>query len=79
MFEGGNKIKTPGNNPDIFAVVVAMIGASVFMFTGDIVKDTRVFLTALKNDDTAKADTYLSNNFLEGTFIDEFKNYFDIF
>jgi len=61
----------------ILVLVVAMIVASVFMFTGGMVKDTKAFFVALKNDDTAKASGYLSKNFLESTSIEELKKYFD--
>ena len=60
-----------------FILAIAIFVAAIFMFTGGMVKDTKAFFTALKNNDTAKANDYLSTRFVQATTIDEFKAYFD--
>ncbi len=60
-----------------FAVVMAVLLAGIFMFTGGMVKDTKDFFIALKNNDTAKAASYLSKTFTDSTSVEELKDFFD--
>jgi len=60
-----------------FLMVIAITIAAVFMYTGGMTKDAKAFFTALKNNDIAKASTYLSKNFTDSTSIEEFQAFFD--
>lgn len=60
-----------------FVVLIAATVALVFTLTAGMVKDSKTFFTALKNNDIAKASSYLSTSFRNATSIEEFKKYFD--